>query len=327
MNVAITGIGAAIPEERIDNPTLIERYGLTVTPEWIERNTGIRSRHWLAEGQTTSDLAAEAALAALRDAGLAPTDIDRLVLATVSPDMPTPPTSTRVLRKIGARCAAYDLAATCTGFLYALDAGAGALRNGARRVLVVCAEARSRFIDKTDHRASVLFSDGAAAVVLERSEEPGVIGVHLLAEGMEMLGAYVPAGGAALPTSPDTLAERLHHLRVDGRREIFDHFLRLVEESVEGVLATSGVSLDQVDLLVPHQGNARLTEAIAHRLGVPWERTLDRIAEHGNVSGASIPLALHDAVRDGTVRPGQLLLLTAVGAGATAGAALVRWTR
>ncbi len=326
MHVRIAGLGASVPSTSEGNAELVARLGLKVTPEWIVRNTGVEARHWLEDGRTTSDLAADAARAALDDAGLRPTDLDRMVLATVSPDFPTPPTSSRVLRKLGARCAAYDLQATCAGFLYALDAGVAAVRNGSERVLVVAAEARSRFIDRSDHRAAVLFSDGAAAVVLTRSDRPGVLGVHLGAEGMEMLGAWIPAGGAELPTSAATVAEGGHHLRVDGRKEIFAHFLRLVEESVASVLARAGHHLDEVDLLVPHQGNARLTEAIADRLGVPRERTANTIGPHGNVSGASIPLALHDLRREGRLRPGDLVLLTAVGAGATFGAALLRWT-
>lgn len=326
MHVQIAGIGAAVPSEVIDNATLISRYKLNVTPEWIVANTGIHARHWLEEGRTTSDLAADAARAALAHAGVRADQVDRLILATVSPDMPTPSTASRVLLKLGARCPAYDLTATCAGFLYGLEQGSMAVRCGDRRVLVIAAEARSRFINRHDHRAAVLFSDGAAAVVLEPGDAPGVLGMSLGAEGMELLGAYIPAGGAALPTSAATVADGAHWLHVDGRREIFAHFLRLVDASSREALARAGLGIDDIDLLVCHQGNARLTEAIAARLGVPSSKAVDVIAHHGNVSGASIPLALADLHAAGALRPGQVLLLTAAGAGAAFGAVVLKWT-
>ncbi len=324
--VAITGIGSAVGSWVLDNPTLIARYGLGVTPAWIVANTGIEARHWLEEGRTTSDLATEAAQAALAAAGVRAEEVDRLILATVSPDMPTPSTATRVLHKLGARCPAFDVSATCAGFLYGLDLGSQAVRCGEERVLVICAEVRSRFINRHDHRASVLFADGAAAVVLEPSDAPGLLSVHIGAEGMDMLGAHVPAGGAERPTSAATLAAGQHHLHVDGRREIFDVFLRLVDEAAHSALARAGLSIADIDLLVSHQGNARLTEAIGRRLGVAADRVVETIAHHGNTSGASIPLALADLHRERRLRPGHTVLLVAAGAGGVFGGAVVRWT-
>jgi 3-oxoacyl-[acyl-carrier-protein] synthase-3 len=326
-HVAITGVGSATPGWVLDNEALIAHCGLDVSPEWIVSRTGIASRHWLEPERTTSDLAAEAVRAILADAGVAPEEVDRLVFATVSPDLPTPATATRVLAKTGMRCPAFDLAATCAGFLYGLELGAAAIRGGSEKVLVLCAEARSRFIDTTNRRAAVLFADGAAGVLLEPADTPGVLDVVIGAEGMEMLAAYVPAGGAAEPLTPEGLAAGRHQLHVDGRNDIFQHFLRLTQEAVDGVLARTGLTLDDIDLLVPHQGNARLTEAIADLLGMPRERTANTITHHGNVSGASIPLALADLRASGRLQPGQTALLVAVGAGAAFGAAVVRLHR
>lgn len=324
MHVAIAGLGSATPSWVLDNEALIAHCGLDKSPEWIVSRTGIESRHWLEPGRTTSDLAAEAAAAILKDAGVAAVDVDRLVLATVSPDLPTPATATRVLAKTGMRCAAFDIAATCAGFLYGLELGAAAVRGGARNVLVLCAEARSRFIDTSNPRAAVLFADGAAGVLLQPADTPGVVDVVLGAEGMEMLGAYVPAGGATEPLTAAGVAAGRHQLHVDGRNEIFQHFLRLTQEAAEGVLARTGLTLDDIDLLIPHQGNARLTEAIADRLGMSRSKTANTITHHGNVSGASIPLALADVRASGRLQPGQTALLVAVGAGAAFGAAVVR---
>jgi 3-oxoacyl-[acyl-carrier-protein] synthase-3 len=318
----ICGLGASVPGDVMDNEALIARFGLSVTPAWIVERTGILSRHWLEEGRTTSDLATEAAQAALADAGWAPTDVDRLILATVSPDMPSPSTATRVLHKLGARCAAFDLNATCAGFLYGLALSREALLGGCSRVLLVCAEARSRFIRRDDHRAAVLFADGAAALCLERGGSGGLRSVFIGGEGMTMLGAWVPAGGAERPTTLATVDAGLHYLHVEDKREIFHHFLRFVEEAAAAALAAAGLTIDQIDLLVPHQGNARLTEAIGARLGVPPERVVNTIPHHGNVSGASIPLALHDLRAAGRLVPGTRLLLVAAGAGAAYGAAV-----
>lgn len=323
--VRLAGLGAYTPKELLTNAELVERFDLGVDAAWIEKHTGIQSRHWLSDDQTTSDLAVEAARVALARAGLQASELDRIILATISPDHVSPATATILARKLGARCAAFDVSAACAGFLYGLDLGAAAIRGGEERVLVVAAEARSRFIDKHDHRACVLFADGAAAAVLQPSDAPGLLGVCLGAEGRERMGAHVPAGGALLPTSLETVSRGLHFLHVDGKQEIFDLFVDYTREACEAVLDRAQLSWDAVDLFITHQGNARMVEYTLEALGLDPKRAVNNIAQHGNTSGASVPIALVEAWEAGRLEPGQTALLTSVGAGYTFGAALYRF--
>jgi 3-oxoacyl-[acyl-carrier-protein] synthase-3 len=321
----ILSTGLYTPEVVIDNEELIRRFNLSVDPAWIEECTGIRSRHWMPPGQTTSDMAVEAARGILEEAGVEPRTLDRIILATISPDYISPATATVLARKLGARCPAFDISAACAGFIYGLDLGAAAIRGGEERVLVLAADARSRFIDTSDVRSVVLFADGAAGALLVPAAEPGVEGVWLGAEGREDMGAHIPAGGAALPTSVETVAAGKHFLQVDSKREIFNLFVTYTREAVEGVLALTGISLDEIDLFITHQGNARMVEEVLADLKIPSERAMNSIALHGNTSGATVPMALAEALRDGRVGPGDRVLLTAVGAGYTFGAAVCRF--
>jgi 3-oxoacyl-[acyl-carrier-protein] synthase-3 len=321
----IVATGCYLPPQVITNRELIERFELDVDEAWIESRTGIVSRHWMSEDQTTSDMLVECARSILAQAGLEARDVDRLIVSTVSPDHPSPSTATIVARKLGARCAAFDLSAACAGFLYGLDLARGALATGAERVLVLAADARSRYIDRCDRRGVVLFADGAAGALVSRSSEPGLVEVCIGAEGLEHMGAWIPAGGAARPTTRETVERGEHFLQVDGFREIFERFKGFTREAVHNVLERAGVELGDVDLFITHQGNAFLVREIVADLGIDPARAVEDVARHGNTSGATVPIALAEARASGRIKSGDLVLLASVGAGWTFGAALHRF--
>ena len=324
-HVAITATGAWTPPWVLTNDELIARLELDVDAHWIESRTGIRSRHWLPLELTTSDMAVEAARVVLASANTHARELDRIVLATISPDHPSPSTATIVARKLGARCAAFDVSAACAGFIYGLDLGAASIRGGERKVLVLAADTRSRYVDPKDPRSAVLFADGAAGALLEPADAPGLLAIHLGAEGRERMGAHVPAGGAKSPATAETVVRREHFLQVDSRAEIFDLFVRFTREACEAVLAKARVELGDVDLFITHQGNAHMVGAVLDDLGIAREKAIDNVAHHGNTSGATVPIALAEARAAGRTPPGSLVLLTSVGAGYTFGAALHRF--
>ncbi len=336
--VAITATGRHTPSQVLDNAELVRRYGLTVDDDWIVERTGIHSRHWLQPDETTSDLAVGAAQACLRQAGLAASDIDRLILATISPDMPSPATATVVARKLGARCMAFDVSAACSGFLYGLELAAGAIQMGARRVLVIAADARSRFLNPKDHRSMVLFADGAGCALVEpvAGDEPGagerqgrgaagLLSVVCGAQGLPNMGAHIPAGGAQRPASFETVAAGEHFLRVDSKKEIFELYMRCVREVSQQALDQAGLGLGDIDHFLTHQGNGRLVEMTAEAMGWPAHKVINEVANHGNTAGASIPIVLDEARRAGRIRPGERVLLSAAGAGVTFAAAVHRF--
>jgi 3-oxoacyl-[acyl-carrier-protein] synthase-3 len=318
----IRACGAYTPTQVLSNDELIQRLGLPVDSRWIESRTGIKSRHWMQAEQTTSDIAVEAARRVLERAGTDAGELDRILLATTSPDHPSPSTATIVARKLGARCAALDVSAACAGFLYALDLGAACVRDGAQRVLVLAADARSRFVDPQDVRSIVMFADGAAGVLLAPADEPGLWASWLGAEGRENMGAHIPAGGALKPASAATVEAREHFLRVGDRSEIFELSVKFTREACERVLARAEMTMDDIDLFIPHQGNAHMVRAVLYDLGIDPERAVENVEHHGNTSGATVPIALADAVDAGRVRSGSKVLLSAVGAGYTFGAAI-----
>lgn len=324
-HIRIAGLGCYTPPQVISNEQLVDRFRLPVDAEWIRSRTGIESRHWMTDEQTTSDLAVGAARVALDRAGVRAEDLDRIVLATISPDLPSPSTATIVARKLGARCAAFDISAACAGFLYALDLGAASVRDGAQRVLIIAADGRSRFIDKRDPRSVVLFADGAGAALLRPAEAPGLIAMHLGAEGRQRMGAHIPAGGAQRPTSAETVAAGEHFLKIDGKQEIFELFVAYTKETCEAVLSSANIGWDEIDLFITHQGNARMVELVLEALEIDPSRAVNDIVHHGNTSGASVPIALSEALESGRIRDGSLVLLTSVGAGYTFGAALYRF--
>jgi len=273
------------------------------TDDWITERTGIKERRIAADDQATSDLALEAARAALRDAGWEPSDLDLIVLATTTPDMPMPSTACILQAKLGAsKAAAFDVAAACSGFIYALSVADSMIRSGARkRALVIGAEVLSRFVDWEDRATCILFGDGAGAVLLEASEEieRGMISARLFSDGKLWDLLHIPGGGAADPPSAEVLADRRNFIKMRGN-ETFKVAVRTLEALVTDTLAENGLEASDIALLVPHQANVRIIQATANRLGLPADKVMLNIARVGNTSGASIPNmpSLQTSIRD-----------------------------
>jgi 3-oxoacyl-[acyl-carrier-protein] synthase-3 len=296
---------------------------IDTSDEWIVQRTGIRQRHVAAPGEFTSHLGLKAAERALAAAGLAAADIDLIVLATSTPDQTFPATSATIQAELGiTRGAAFDVQAVCSGFVFALATADAYLKTGAfQRALVIGAETFSRILDWEDRGTCVLFGDGAGAVVLEAVETDaakgrGVLTTHLRTDGRHRTKLYVDGG----PSSTGTVG----HLRMEGR-EVFKHAVGMITDVIVDAFAATGESAESIDWFVPHQANRRIIDASAQKLGIAPEKVVTTVALHGNTSAASIPLALDLAVRDGRVKPGDLVLLEAMGGGFTWGSALVRW--
>jgi 3-oxoacyl-[acyl-carrier-protein] synthase III len=322
-HAAIVGIGSYLPERRLTNAELETM--VDTSHEWIVTRTGISERRIIAEEQATSDLAAIAGQRALESAGLKPTDIDMLVLGTASPDHIFPSTAAITQHKLGLTCPAFDVMAVCTSFIYALHTATCAIESGrAQRVLVIGADALSRHLDFSDRATCVLFGDGAGAVVLEASDEPGVESIVLGTDGSGADFLMVPAGGSALPATEERCREHLQFLRMNGT-EVFKFAVRVVPAVTQQALEASRHTVEDLTWLVPHQANQRITAAATERLGIAEERVFSNIATAGNTSAGSIPLALDDLYTSGRLAPGDLLALVGFGAGLTWGAAVVRW--
>jgi 3-oxoacyl-[acyl-carrier-protein] synthase-3 len=321
LRARIAGFGGALPERVVTNDDLAAR--LDTSNAWIVERTGIRERRIAAEGELGSDLAAAAARAALADSGLGAEAVDGIILATSTPDRTYPSTAVAVQAKLGiTRGFAFDVAAVCTGFIYALAVADAMIRAGAARtLLVIGAEVNSRILDWSDRGTAVLFGDGAGAVVLRAAEgtggadEPGILSTHLHADGRHE-GILLVDGGPGLTGT-------VGHVRMQGR-EVFRHAVAKLAAVVDEALAANGLAQQDVDWLVPHQANLRIIDAMGRKLGLPPERVVVTVDRHANTSGASIPLALWEAHADGRLRPGQLVLMEAIGGGLTWGAALVR---
>ncbi len=320
----ITGTGSYLPPRRVTNDDLVTELGargIETSDQWIVERTGIRNRHIAGEGETTSSLAIEASRAALAAAGVEGSTIDLIVLATATPDQTFPATATIVQDAIGANGGiAFDVAAVCSGFLYAMGVADSMLRSGmARRALVIGAETFSRILDWEDRTTCVLFGDGAGAVVLEAREVaedgPGVIATKLHADGAHNELLYVDGG----PSTTGTVG----HVRMKGR-EVFRHAVVNLATVLEAVLDHTGLTADDIDWVVPHQANQRILDATARKLGLPAEKVVITVDRHANTSAASVPLALDTAVRDGRIQPGHLVMLEAMGGGFTWGACLIR---
>ncbi len=324
-HATIAGVGAYLPERLLTNADL--ELMVDTTDEWIVTRTGISERRIAAPDEATSDLGVKAAQAALADAGLTAGDLDLIVVGTSSPDHIFPSTAVLVQTKIGAACPAYDAMAACTSFVFALHAATSAIESGrARTALVVGADALTRHVDFSDRRTCVLFGDGAGAVVLRSADEPGVLGIDLGADGSGAEVLIVPAGGSAAPATPERLAAGEHFLRMSGS-EVFKFAVRAIPETTARALEASGLSVADLDWLIPHQANQRIIDTVAERLGLDHGRVVSSIATTGNTSAASIPLALNDLYTGGCLRPGDTLALVGFGAGLTWGAAIVRWTK
>ena len=323
--VSITGLGSHVPERVVTNDELSTM--METSDEWIVERTGIRERRIAAPDEALSDLALPAAREALEDAGVAGSELDLLIVATVTPDMAFPATAAIVADELGASdAAAYDLSAGCTGFMYGLAQAYGMLAGGlARRALVVGGDVLSKILDWSDRRTAVLFGDGAGAVVMERVGEGGFLGFELGADGSGGPQLYLPAGGSRTPATAESVAERLHFVQMNGR-EVFKFATRVLVSSAEAVLAECGRTVGDVDVYVPHQANVRIIEYATKKLGIPEDRVVIDVDHYGNTSSGSIPLALADAKADGQLEPGRLVLMTGMGAGLTWGSGLIEWT-
>ena len=315
----IAGTGKYLPERVLTNFDLEKM--VETSDEWIRTRTGIERRHIAADDQATSDLAVEAARAAIENAGLTPDAIGLVVVGTTTPDLVFPNVGCLVQERLGIPAGpAFSVEAACSGFIYALTVADQFVRTGqAERALVIGAEAMSRIIDWTDRETCVLFGDGAGAVVLERADEPGIIYSKLGADGRYRDLLYASSG---VSTPPADKSERL--LRMKGN-EVFRVAVKTLETIVDEVVEANGLEKGEIDWLIPHQANIRIIQATAKRLQLPMERVVLTVREHGNTSAASVPMALDTAIRDGRVRRGDLLLLEAFGGGFTWGASLVRY--
>ncbi|MFN7320484.1 MAG: beta-ketoacyl-ACP synthase III [Methylobacterium sp.] len=318
----IAGVGSYLPARIVTNAELAER--MDTSDEWIRQRTGIGQRHIAAEGETTSMLGLKAAEAALAHAGLTAQDIDLIVLATATPDYTFPSTATQVQAALGITLgAAFDVAAVCSGFVYALTVADKFITSGAnKRALVIGAETFSRILDWEDRTTAVLFGDGAGAVVIEAIDgkgdaaDTGILTTHLRSDGRHRAKLYVDGG----PSSTGTVG----HLRMEGR-EVFKHAVGMITDVIVDAFAATGYSAETIDWFVPHQANQRIITASADKLGIAPGKVVLTVDMHGNTSAASIPLALDVAVRDGRIQRGQVVLIEAMGGGFTWGAALFRF--
>ena len=317
----VRGVGGYLPSRVLTNADLAAM--VDTSDEWIQQRTGIRERRIAAEGEWTSDLGVHAARKALESAALGPNDIDMIVVATATPDRTVPATAVTIQEKLGMeRGFAYDLQAVCSGFVFALSAADSMLAShGLKRALVIGAEVFSRILDWTDRTTCVLFGDGAGAVVLESVDgadvgDRGLLSTCLRSDGRHASKLYVDGG----PSSTGTVG----HLRMEGR-EVFRFAVGLVSDVIDGALRKAGVDADAVNWFVPHQANQRIIDATARKFSWPDEKVVKTVARHANTSAASIPLALDVAVRDGRIKPGDLVMIEAMGGGFTWGASVIRW--
>jgi 3-oxoacyl-[acyl-carrier-protein] synthase III len=318
-DVSITGLGCRVPDRVVTNEELSQH--VDTSDEWIIERTGIRERRIAAPEEALSAFVFPAARPPLEQAGLHGKDIDLIIVATVTPDMAFPSTAAIVADQLGATdAAAYDLSAGCTGFMYALAQAYGMLAGGlAKRALVIGGDVLSKILDWSDRSTLVLFGDGAGAVVLEAASEQGFIGFELGADGGGGSSLWLPGSGSRVFEHPERF------VKMNGR-EVFKFATRILVQSAEDILAQCDVTIDDVDLYIPHQANVRIIEHATRKLGVPSDRVVINVDRYGNTSSGSIPLALADALADGRLRPGQLVLMTGMGAGLTWGSALMRWT-
>jgi 3-oxoacyl-[acyl-carrier-protein] synthase-3 len=318
----VTGVGGYLPDEVVSNADLAKF--VDTSDEWIIERTGIRSRHRAAPDQAVSDLAVEAAKRALAAAGRTPAEVDLIIVATTTPDLTFPSTAAIVQRKLGAAIgAAFDIQAVCSGFIYALSVADGFVARGLSQcALVIGAETMTRLVDWTDRGTCVLFGDGAGAVVLEPgpgkgdASDRGLLGFALRCDGTKQDLLYVDGG----PSTTGTVGK----IRMQGN-QVFRHAVVNISEGVREAAAAARIELSSVDWFIPHQANQRILQGVAHRLGIQEDRVISTVADHANTSAASIPLAWACAVSDGRIKPGQLLLLEAMGGGLTWGACVVRF--
>lgn len=326
LRTRIVGTGSYRAEGVLTNADLEKM--VETSDDWIVERTGIRERRVAAKGVATSDMAAAALSKALEMAGRSPNDLDAIICGTVTPDRPLPATAAYVQQKIGAtnHCASFDIAAACAGFLYGLSIADGFIRTGkAKAVGIVGVELLSRVLDFRDRNTCVLFGDGAGAAVVTADEGPaGVLSTHVFTDGSLTELLIIPAGGSRMPTSAETVASRQHYVSMEGK-EVFRWAVKYLSQAAELALSRNGISAGDVDVVVAHQANMRILDAVSKRVKIPLDRFILNIERYGNTSSASIPIALDEGVRDGRVKAGQTILMIALGGGISWGSALLKW--
>jgi len=324
MRSRITGTGSHVPAKILTNADLENM--VATSDQWIAERTGIRARYVAGPGEACSDLAVKAARRALDAARISAADLDMILLATCTGDYPLPATACLIQHQLGAtKAAACDLGAACCGFVYALSMADAYVKTGMRHVLVVGSEVMSAITDWTDRNTCVLFGDGAGAAVVSASEgSKGILSTHLRSDGALWELIAVPGGGSRLPPSEQVVAEKLNCIKMKGN-ETFKVAVRTLEEIARETLAANNATVADLDLYVPHQANVRILTAVANRLGLPLEKVMLNLDRYGNTSAASIPIALDEAVRQGRIGDGSLVMLGAFGAGLTWASALIRW--
>jgi 3-oxoacyl-[acyl-carrier-protein] synthase-3 len=325
-SVGISGLGAYIPKKVLTNRDLEKM--VDTTDEWISTRTGIRERHVVEKGQKASDLGVHAAREAIHDAKLKPSDIDLIIVATITPDMFFPSTACNIQAQLGIHGGAFDLAAACSGFPYAVAVAEGFIRSGIyKNILVVGSEVLSGFIDWKDRSTCVLFGDGAGAAVVSRlpkHDGHGILASYLGSDGTQADLLQIPAGGSAHPTTEETVRKGMHYLKMQGS-EVFKVAVRTMEVAVREVLKRSHLDMKDIDCLIPHQANMRILQAVAERLDLPLAKVFINVERYGNMSSASTVVALYEAVKTGRVKKGDLVVLVAFGGGLTCAATVIRW--
>ena len=322
---AITGIGSYVPERVLTNADL-EKI-VNTSDEWIITRTGIKERRMADEGEHPSTMAVKAAHLALEQAGLAAADLDLIVVATITPDMPFPATACLVQRELGAtKAAAFDLEAACSGFIYAIEIGRAFIASGVyENILIIGAEKLSSIIDWEDRNTCVLFGDGAGAAVLQRREGArGVLATRLGSDGTKADILAMPGGGSRRPATVDSVNERIHFLKMEGK-EVFKAAVKAMTAAARDVLERSGVSIEDIKCIIPHQANQRIISAIGERLGAREDQVFVNLQKYGNTSAASVAVALDEALQSGKIKRGDKILIVAFGAGLTWGAPVLEW--
>ena len=325
--VGILGLGAYVPDRIVTNKELEQT--IDTTDEWIVERTGIRERRVAKDTEATSDLAFIAAERALQDAGIRATELDLIIVGTVTPDMQFPSVACLVQDRLGAvNAAAFDITAVCSGFVYGLAIGSSFIQSGMyKKILVIGAETLSKITDWTDRNTAILFGDGAGAVVLGETEPGyGILGLHLGADGAGGELLKVAAGGSRVPASAESVAQRLHYIYMNGN-EVFKFAIKVMGEATTEALNHANLSPADIDWLVPHQANMRIIQSAAKRLRLPMEKVIVNVDRYGNTSAASIPLALQEGVDSGRIKSGDVIALVGFGGGLTWGATVIRWKK
>lgn len=322
---SITGIGSFLPGKVLTNYDL-EKI-VDTSDDWIIQRTGIKERRIVEEGVITSDLAAQASIRAMEDAGVSPKDLDLIITSTITPDHFFPATSCYIQQKIGAtRASAFDILAACAGFIYALSIGRSFVDSGAMKtVLVIGAECLSKITDYTDRKTCVLFGDGAGAVIIQKSSaKHEILDTKLAADGSQADVLVMPGGGSKYPATLESVQQQMHYIKFKGK-EVFKLAINNITNLIYETIEKNGLKLSDIDLIIPHQSNLRIIEATMEKIGLPMEKAFVNIDKYGNTSSASIPIAIDEARKEGRLKKGNIIMLVAFGGGLTWGSSIIRW--